>query len=123
MDARALRAEHPVFFRVRFAVTGRFGLGGHLVGGRLIDASVELDVQPHPAVDLGVAFVGVQRPQMRLRNQIEDSVNFTPLLKIDVGVEPFGESVVPKDADSDRDRAGAAPRHAHGMHVAAVGEV
>ena len=123
MKMCSFRADFPVFFGVFPSGPGGFRRGGHLVGDRQVGFALELHIEPDPAIDLGVSLAGVERPKVTFRDQVEDSVDLGSLLEVDVGVEPFREAVVPKDADSERGRAGVALPHPDRVHVGTVGEV
>ena len=123
MKMCSFRADFPVFFGVFPSGSGGFGRGRHLVGDRQVGFALELHIEPDPAIDLRISLAGVQRPQVPLRDQVEDSVDLGSLAEIDVGVEPFRKAVVPEDADSERGRAGAALPHPDRVHVGAVGKV
>lgn len=119
--SRSFRADFPVFFRISFPVSDRLGRGGHLVGDREVGLAVEFDGKPHSAVDLRVSLARIQRPQILFRNQKQHSVDFGPLLEVDICVKPLGDLVVPLDGDAER--GSARRRHPERVHVGAVGEI
>ena len=123
VESRSFRAEFPVFFGIRFAVSGSLCLKGHLVGDREIDPSVELNGKPHSAVNFRISFAGIQRPQMPFIEKIKNSVDLAAFLKIDICIKPLGEPIIPENADPDWSCSRTPLTHSNGIHIAPVGKV
>lgn len=122
-ELRSFRADLPVFFRIRQPVSGKFRFRCHFICDGLVRFSPEFDVQPHPAIDFRISFIGVQRFQMALRNQVQESGYRTAFQEIDVGVKPLGELVVPQNSPPQRICPRTTPRHPDRFHIGPVSKI
>ena len=89
MNSCSCGAELPIFLGIFEAVAGNLCLPRHFVGYRLINDTFKFYIYPDPAVNRWVAFKAVQSPQVFLRNDVKNALQFGFFLEVDIGVEPL----------------------------------
>ena len=123
MEVRAGRADAPIIFRVRLPGTEDFRFRRHLVCGGHEGLALAVDLYPNSTVDARASLVGVEGEQVALTDAVEDAGDHGIELKVDVGVEPFDETIVPELCRPERCSSRASVMDAFRVEVRPVCEV